>query len=305
MKVILDVDPGTDDALAIMMALNSPDLTVSGITTVGGNATLFDTTRNTLRLLDALGKTPRLFRDGCSVIVSPGSSRPLRGRYQYGYYYHGSTGLGIRLPSPKSKPHSVRAEDFIIEQASSDQERLTIIALGPLTNIAHALRKNPHLGSQLREIVIMGGAFNVPGNITQAAEFNVYNDPAAASFLFSAGIPITLIPLDVCELTYLAQIDLPWPVGSSKTILLAQRIVNGWFKNRTSLERYYLCDPLAIVATVQPDIFSFVEADVKVHLSDDYLLGKTTAAYGKGTVKIASSLNVSIAKKIMSEMLNK
>ena len=170
-KVLIDADPGTDDALALIAALNSPELDVLGVTTVGGNASLADTTRNALRLLDHLGS---------DLPVSRGSARPLKGRFEYAYHFHGAAGLGVRLPSPRTAPTAERAVERIVGAASEYRGALTLIALGPLTNVARAMRSNPRLAGWVAEVVVMGGAVEVPGNVTPHAEFNVYNDPEAA-----------------------------------------------------------------------------------------------------------------------------
>lgn len=200
LKVLIDTDPGTDDALALIMALNSRDLDVRGITTVGGNATLADTTRNALRLLEYLDAPDA--RDP-QLPVARGSARPLSGKFHYGYYFHGPAGLGVRLPAPLTRPHYLTAPEFISKLADDYGGELVVIALGPLTTIATALIQQPNLASSLKEIVVMGGAVEVPGNVTPRAEFNFYNDPRVADIVLSAGIPITLVPLDVCRLACL------------------------------------------------------------------------------------------------------
>jgi inosine-uridine nucleoside N-ribohydrolase len=304
MKVILDVDPGTDDALAIMMALNSTDLQVEGLTTVGGNATLRDTTRNTLRLLEHLRVDVRSEVGDQGIPVSPGASRPLTGRYNYGYYYHGPAGLGVRLPSPDATPYPVSAPEFIVDLAESGRRRATLVALGPLTNVARALRSAPGLTSRLKQIVVMGGAAEVPGNITPHAEFNTYNDPRAARAVFDSDVPVTLVPLDVCTETTLTREDLPWVAGNSRTGRLAQRVLYNWFGGHPNSSRYDLCDPLALVAALRPDLFDFQRASVTVETDDPERYGNTTASYGQGNVNVALGVDAGAAKALMLELLN-
>ena len=142
-KVVIDTDPGTDDALALMMALNSTELEVLGLTTVGGNATMAHTTRNTLRLLEYLGRS--------EIPVYRGASRPLRGRFEYAYSHHGPGGLTVRLPLPRFRPKTLRAPDYIAKAARLLAGELVLIALGPLTNIARAITREPRVNPESTE----------------------------------------------------------------------------------------------------------------------------------------------------------
>ena len=294
MKVIVDTDPGTDDALALMMALNSPELDVLGLTTVGGNASLAHTTRNALRLLDDLGRP--------EVPVHRGAARPLRGRFHYGYYYHGPGGLTVRLPLPKSGPRPIRAHDYIASAAREHVGELVLVALGPLTNIARVITDEPLAKEGIREIVVMGGAVEVPGNVTPYAEFNAYNDPAAAEIVLSSGVPVTLVGLDVCDRVYVERDD-DWIRGRSPGERLARRILRNWFGTHGDRDRYSLCDPLAIVAVVQPDLLSYKRATVTVVTEDKERAGQTTASYGVGNVKVAGAVQVDEAKQALRRLL--
>ena len=184
-RVIIDTDPGTDDALALMMALNSPDLMVEGITTVGGNATLSETTENALRLMEYL-EGPR-----SAIPVAVGADRPAKGLYSHAYHVHGSEGLGISLPVSTLKPHGMNAAQFLRDHISASPGQLTLIAIGPLTNVADALHNRPDIADAIPEIIVMGGAVDVPGNITPHAEFNIHEDPWAATAIFESGISVT------------------------------------------------------------------------------------------------------------------
>ena len=301
-KVLIDTDPGTDDALALMMALSSPDLDVQGITTVGGNASLADTTRNALRLMEYLGVPGARDRHRHGLPVVKGSARPLNGRFHYGYYFHGPAGLGVRLPSPKTAPHPGRAPEFIARLASESPGQLTLIALGPLTNVARALALDPQLARWTRELVVMGGAIDVPGNVTQFAEFNIYNDPVAANAVVSSGIPTTLVPLDVCRLVGFARGDGPWVEGRSRTAALANRILSSWFKLHPDRDVYDLCDPLALVAAVRPGLLAYEQATVAVPTGGEHL-GRTLAAYGSGPVRVAVGVDAAGAKALIAKLL--
>ena len=292
-RVIIDTDPGTDDALAVMMALNSPDLDVLGVTTVGGNATLAHTTRNALRLVEYLGRPVPVYR---------GSARPLKGTFRYAYYFHGPAGLGVRLPEPSWAPRPVRAPEAVVALGSANRGELVIVALGPLTNVAKALAREPRLTQWTKELVVMGGAVGVPGNVTPFAEFNVYNDPEAANVVLSSGIPTTLVGLDVCTRTVVTGEEDPWFPGRSGTARLANRLLGNWFRAHPGGDTYDLCDPLAIVAAVDPDVLSYRDADVTV-VTDGPERGRTVARYGGGPVKVATEVDVEAAKASMRRCL--
>lgn len=295
-KAIIDTDPGTDDTLAIMMALNSPDLDIAAVTTVGGNATLADTTRNALRLLDHL--------DIPQIPVSRGSARPLAGRYPHAYHFHGPAGLGVRLPAPKSKPHPVGAPELITQVASAFPGQSTIIALGPLTNIARALKAEPRLAERVEQIVIMGGAAEVPGNVTPCAEFNFYSDPLAADIVLRSGISATLVGLDVTTRVFFTEGDRPWVAGHSRTALLARRILSNWFGSHPGSGGYHLHDPLAVVAAIRPDLLSYRRANVTVETAHPEQAGRTRAEYGHGPVRVALAVDVDAARALISNLLS-
>ena len=252
-KVIIDTDPGTDDALAIMMALNAPELDVQGLTTVGGNASLAHTTRNALRLLEYLGRA--------EISVYRGAARPLDGRFQHAYYHHGPGGLTVRLPPHESTLPPLRASEYIASLAESLAGELVLIALGPLTNVARAMTAEPRVVEWLKEIVVMGGAVHVQGNVTPHAEFNIFNDPHAARLVLSSGTPVTLVALDVCDEVHVTAEEVSRHAGPSRGARLAERILTNWFGAHGEVGRYGLCDPLAIVATVDPDVMTYRARD--------------------------------------------
>ena len=294
-KVLIDTDPGTDDAIALMIALGSPELEVLGLTTVGGNATLAHTTRNALRIVEHIGRS--------DVPVSRGASRPLRGSFQYAYDFHGPAGLTVRLPVPRSRPLETRAPEFITQTASRNPGELVIIALGPLTNLARALLRQPRLVDWTREIVVMGGAVEVPGNVTRHAEFNIFNDPGAASLVLSSGIPVTLVGLDVTMRTSVARVGAPWVEGEGTAARLSRRLIANWFRSRPQEEVYHLHDPLAVAAVVRPDLLTYSQAQVTVEQEDPVRLGRTSARYGLGTVRVALGVDVDKAVSFMGELL--
>ena len=301
-KVLIDTDPGADDALAIMMAVSSSDLLVQGITTVGGNATLADTTRNALRVMEYLG-IPGVADDPSSTVpVSRGAARPLEGKFHYGYYFHGAAGLGVRLPSPRSRPYPVPAADFIVESVSAAPGQVTLVALGPVTNVARALTVEPRLAGWVAEVVVMGGAVEVPGNVTPYAEFNTYNDPEAADIVLSSGAPVTLVGLDVCTLTRVERGDLPWVPGHSRAARLANRILANWFHTHRDRPYYDLCDPLAMAAVIRPDLLTFRQASVRVETEREER-GRTVASFDGGPVRVAVDVNVDGANQLIRRLI--
>ena len=190
-KILIDTDPGRDDAIAILVALASPELDVAGIVAVAGNVPLHHTERNALQIVDLAGRT--------DIPVYAGCDAPLERELVTAVYIHGETGLdGYELPAPKCSLEAEHGVDFIVRTLRSAEPRtVTIAALGPLTNIATALMRAPDIGPRIRELVMMGGGFSEAGNIRPSAEFNVYADPDAAALVLRSGIPIAMAALDV------------------------------------------------------------------------------------------------------------
>src|SRR5215467_15086458 len=197
-RIIFDTDPGLDAALALLLALASPDVQLEAITTVSGNVHVDLTTRNALSLLELTGRT--------TIPVARGCDRPIVRQPVNADYVHGQNGMGgIALPEPQLQPVNQHAVDLIIEKIMDAPREISLVPVGPLTNIAMALRKEPRIAENVREVVIMGGALRVPGNVTPVAEFNVYADPHAAHMVFSADWPVRLVSLDVTQQTALAR----------------------------------------------------------------------------------------------------
>jgi purine nucleosidase len=188
-KIIIDCDPGIDDALALVFAHGDPGLQLRGITTVAGNVGLDATTANALRIRDFVGMP--------EVPVTPGCPRPLVRPPLHARHVHGDSGLGAAsLPATSSGPAAGHAVDYLAAASAAEPGEITLIAIGPLTNVAIALRRHPRLVSQVGNFVLMGGSAG-RGNATPAAEFNIAADPEAAAIVFGAGWPVTMIGLDV------------------------------------------------------------------------------------------------------------
>ena len=189
MKIILDCDPGHDDAIALMLALASPEIELLGVTTVHGNQTLAKTTVNALKLLEFVGRT--------EIPVAAGADRPFRREPYVAAYVHGESGMdGPTLPQPTGSPVDRHAVDFIAETVRASAEPVTLVPTGPLTNIGLFLALHPDAAARVERIVLMGGAIG-EGNVTPAAEFNIWCDPEAAHRVFSSGLDVTMIGLDV------------------------------------------------------------------------------------------------------------
>jgi len=202
-KLIIDTDPGTDDALAISAA-NGAEIDILGLTVVGGNVPLELGIRNSLSVLDFLGRE--------DIDVYPGASRPLEGEYQYAYEYHGPDGLLAEIDSSNRQKSNIQAVDFITESVRNYPNEVTLLALGPLTNIANCLRDDPKVANLIDKIIIMGGAFQCKGNVSTWAEFNIFDDPVAAGEVFSIDIPMYVVGLDVCNAVSISRKELPWPL---------------------------------------------------------------------------------------------
>ena len=189
MKILLDCDPGHDDAIALLLALASPEVELVGVTTVHGNQTLEKTTVNALKLLEFTGRT--------DVPVAAGAARPILREPFVAEYVHGESGMdGPSLPAPTTEPDPRHAVDFIADTIRASDEPITLVPTGPLTNIGLFLALHPDAAEQVDRIVLMGGAYG-EGNVTPAAEFNIWVDPEAADRVFQSGLDVTMIGLDV------------------------------------------------------------------------------------------------------------
>ena len=294
-KVVIDTDPGTDDALALIMALSSPELDIQGLTTVGGNARLAYTTRNTLALMSYLRRP--------DMPVSRGASRPMKGSFEYAYDFHGPGGLTVSLPKAKAVPRPLRASEYLVSIGYSFPSDLVVIALGPLTNVAQALEREPRLAGWIREVVVMGGAVEVAGNVTAYAEFNIYNDPHAANVVFGSGVPVTLVGLDVCRQVAFERGERAWLEGDSSGGRLASRILTGWFSAHPDQHRYSLCDPLAMAAAIEPDLLETGAATVVVETGDSKRYGQTRAEYDGGSIKVALRVDAERARALILDRI--
>ena len=294
-KVLIDVDTGTDDAIALIIALNSPELDIVGLTTVAGNASLADTTRNTLDLINHL--------DRGDIPVAMGSDRPLTGRFQFAYHYHGPGGLTAQLPASTARPISLTAPEFMRETSANYDGELDIIALGPLTNVARAIQGEPKMQEWVRQIVVMGGAVEVGGNVTPHAEFNIHADRRAANIVLASGIPVTLVGLDVGDRVGFGLRNADWRSERTRGERLAAEIIKGWFDIHPGRTVYVLCDPMTVAVSIKPDLFEFRQGTVTVD-EEGETLGRTTAEYGDGNVRVALDVDAERARRLALDRIS-
>lgn len=247
-RIIIDTDPGVDDAIAILMALAAPSVAVAGLTVVGGNVPQARGLRNALALVEYVGRS--------EVPVFRGSSRPLTRKFPYARHFHGGSGITRRLPKPRMAPASGGAVEFLAQQLSSDPGAITLVALGPLTNLARLERQHPGTLARAANIVVMGGAVDGPGNITPYAEFNFYSDPLAAQEVMATGISLTLVDLAACRQVTMSRETAFGLKTTDRLGKLALEIVQNWFRADAGRESLLFYDQLAMAATFRSDVMT-------------------------------------------------
>jgi purine nucleosidase len=274
--IIFDTDPGIDDSLAILLALASPELSVDGIVTVHGNVSTEQTTENALAILELAGASHIPVYKGCNL--------PLVKESLLSPETHGDKGLGYaNLPVPATKPQVKHGSDFLIERIMSQPNEITLVAIGPLTNVALALRKEPRIVENVKEVWVMGGAIQHAGNTTALAEFNTFVDPHAAHVVFHSGMPITLTPLDVTyqciftvdDLNRLLRIDSP----ITKYIADSTRFYMEFHDEYQSIQGCVINDPMTLALTFIPEICDYQNLVVDVDISTGVGLGNTFADF--------------------------
>ena len=288
-KIIIDTDPGQDDAVAILLAFGAPDeLEVLGITAVAGNVPLALTQKNARIVCELAGRT--------DVPVFSGCDAPLSRTLVTAEHVHGKTGLdGPVLEDPTMPLGDGHAVDFIIETLKREPAKtVTLVPMGPLTNIAQAFRRAPEVIERVQEIVLMGGAYFQVGNITPAAEFNIYVDPEAAEIVFKSGVPLVVMPLDVTHkaLVTAPRIDAFRNLGNRVGDMVA-----AWtdFFERFDKEKYSspgapLHDPCTIAYLLEPTLFSGRQVNVEIEVHSDLTRGMTVADWWRVTDRPANAM---------------
>jgi inosine-uridine nucleoside N-ribohydrolase len=297
-RVIIDTDPGIDDTAAIFFALAADAFQVEMVTTVFGNASLEHTTRNALLLLETAGRT--------DIPVFVGAGRPLLREPNLGTAIHGGNGLGdIAVPPVTTIPRAGRAADQIADAILAAPGEITLLALGPLTNVALALQIEPEVATAVREIVVMGGAVKVPGNVTSVATANLFNDPEAAAVVYRSGAPIVQVGMEVCVPTVITHAHLEKLVATrnrmTDLLLAATPQMMRFYRESYGLETGVRYNDLVMMARAnRPDLFRSVRMPVLVETTGTLTAGQTVPDW-HGRWGMAP--NVEICLEVDSEAL--
>ena len=271
-KIVLDCDPGHDDAIAIMLACASPEIELLGVTTVAGNVTLEHTTRNALRVLDLLGRA--------DIPVAAGRDGPLTRKLSTAAVMHGESGLAGPLAFEPSRSQShLTALQLIEEVLRQAGEPITLVATGPLTNIADVVRQLPEVHHLIAEIVIMGGAVEL-GNWTPAAEFNIWVDPDAAKIVFEAGIPLTMIGLEVTHQAWLSDAHADHLRGTGRAGQYVAELLDHFVKfhqDRFGWPGAPIHDAVTIAHLIDPTLVSTMAMNVQIETTSPLCIGRTVA----------------------------
>lgn len=272
-SLIIDTDPGQDDAVAILLALASPEINLLGITTVAGNVPLALTQENARKICDLAGRT--------DMQVFAGLDRPLVRPLVTAEHVHGRTGLdGPVLPDPETPLQEQHAVDYIIDTLRREPAgSVTLAPIGPLSNIAMAMQRAPDIIPRIRQIILMGGAYFEVGNITPAAEFNIYVDPHAAQVVFASGVPVIMMPLDVTHkaLTRTDRVAALRAIGNRTGVAVAEMLE---FFERFDEAKYGsdggpLHDPCTVAWMIAPDIFNGRPCNVEIETASPLTMGMT------------------------------
>ncbi|KAJ6992822.1 uridine nucleosidase 1 isoform X1 [Populus alba x Populus x berolinensis] len=261
-KLIIDTDPGIDDTMAILMAFQSPELEVLGLTTIFGNVFTEDATRNALLLCEIAGRP--------DVPVAEGSPEPLKGGIpRVADFIHGSDGLGNTfLSPPKAKKIDKSASEFLVDKVSEYPGEVSILALGPLTNLALAIKRDSSFASKVKRIVVLGGAFFALGNVNPAAEANIDGDPEAADLVFTSGANIAVVGINITTQVKFTDgdlLELRQSKGKYAKILSDMcKFYRDWHVKSDGVYGIFLHDPVSFVALVRPDLFTYKNGVVRV-----------------------------------------
>ena len=288
-RIIIDTDPGIDDAMAIFLALRSPELKVEAITPVAGNVPLDLTLPNALRLLEIAGRT--------DIPVAAGASHPLVRRLATAGHVHGVNGLaGVEFPEPKTNPVKETAPDLIRRIVRENPGEITLVAVGPLTNVALALRADPELAGMIPAIVIMGGSLS-GGNMTPAAEFNIYVDPEAARIVFDANVPLTMVGLDVtrkCRVSeeHIKQLE----AANNPVSQAAGKILRATYERMRhggEVTDIDLHDALAVASLIDHDVITRKDYYVEVETAGEFTAGQTVGYDGHAPIRRSAQMETS------------
>jgi purine nucleosidase len=272
-KILLDCDPGLDDALALLLAHGDPTIELVAVTTVGGNVSIEKTTRNALELREYLGFT--------DVPIAAGAGEPLTGAVQSAEHVHGEDGLGdVTLPAATLPVSTSSAVDLLLATVQASPGEIHLVATGPLTNIALALRREPRLTEQVASFTIMGGSYT-RGNATPAAEFNIYADPEAAAEVFAAGWTVTMVGLDLTLQAIVDEgiVDRMHQLGRLGVELIAPLATFWTNPLDDEWDGQALHDVCAVAHVARPDLFQSKPARVEVELVGEFTRGETVVDF--------------------------
>lgn len=300
LRLVLDVDTGVDDALALAVAVREPRIQLEAVLTVAGNVGLDRTTDNTLRVLDWLGAS--------AVPVAAGASEPLHQTPREASHWHGSDGLGgARLPTSL---RSARGEgvDYLIQLLASQPRAMTVVCTGPLTNLALAVLQEPGIVTTVREVVVMGGAARPPGNVTPVAEFNIYADPEAAAIVFAQAWPLTMVGLDVTNRVLLTREDRQAISSQTSAEAVLVREVTRLHFDELGIPAVALHDPLAVLVALDPSIVTVEETSVVVETQGEHTEGQTVVDLRRyrrteGTTRVCLDVDVARARALFFSSL--
>jgi len=292
-KVMIDCDVGVDDALALILAFHSPELDVKAVTGVNGNVPLEQVFENIQRVLS-------LIQPKSKPLIARGADRPLKGKTVYAHSVHGKDGLGgARIDRKEGEEwwqfFPGRAEELIIKMAHQYPDEMTLIATGPLTNLALALQRDRKGMEKLKEITIMGGTVRTGGNITPYAEFNIFSDPLAAKMVFESGIPITLVPLDVThQVTLTPQVIeerlklVRNPFSQFVIEAIGYDLATHRFRGK---ELIYLHDPLAVGVVIDPDLVTKERLSVDIETGEEEHYGHLSEVKEGSKIEVCLEVN--------------
>lgn len=314
-KLIIDTDPGIDDAMAIFVALQSPEVEVIGLTTIYGNVYTTLATRNALHLLEVAERTDIPVAEGSHVTITKGT------KLRIADFVHGADGLGNQnfLP-PNGKPIEQSAATFLVEQANKYPGEVTLVALGPLTNIALAIQLDPAFAKNIGKIVILGGAFAVNGNVNPAAEANIFGDPDSADIVFTSGADILAVGINVTHQVVFTDADREKLAASNgKLAQYLCKILDVYYfyhYDAYNIKGVYLHDPATMLAAIDPSLFTWTEGAVRVQTSGitrglTILYNKqkrfeeVTEWTDKPAVKVAVTVDApEVVKLVMDRLIN-
>ena len=287
-RILIDTDPGIDDAMAIHLAFAHPQLEVIGLTSVFGNVHVPVATRNALRLVE-MARASCPVAEGAAVPLV----QPLR---PPGYVVHGDDGFGtVPAAEPVGRADDRDAAQFIVDTVNAFPGKVTLCPIGPLTNIALALRLDPSIAGRVRSVTVMGGAVERAGNVTRWAEANIWNDPHAAAEVLAADWPVTLVGLDVTELVRCTPGDFAMLSGEAPVIggflNEAVQFYFGWHRGKDGFAGCFMHDPTAVLAVVEPGLFDIRDVPVRVEVEGEEV-GRTVADPQAGTRPVSVCLGV-------------